>query len=124
CTDGECWDRHDKEHREKAAAAAKAQMETDILKRTVEKGEAVAEPTGKMETYRIQNVVTRKWWDGEATSVDAACNAAGWKKEDCWVRVKTKRGGWSTHFGHRPTEPADISQEMLEEQADEMESGL
>jgi len=33
CTDGECWDRHDNEHREKAAAAAKAQMEAEILAR-------------------------------------------------------------------------------------------
>ena len=113
CTDGECWDRHDKEHREKAAAVAKAQMEADILSRTT-----IAEPiSGKMETYRIQNLVTRKWWDGEAASLDAACNAAGWKKEDCWVRVETKRGGWSKRFGHMPTTPppADISQEMLDE---------
>lgn len=115
CTDGECWDRHDKEHREKAAVAAKTKMEDDILKRAVEKGETVAEPTpGKIETYRIQNVVTRKWWEGEATSLDAACNAAGWKKEDCWVRVKTKKGGWSKRFGDMPTTPppTDISQEM------------
>lgn len=121
CTDEKCWASHDKEHREQAAAAAKAKMEADILRRTVEQGETVTAGTkspGKVETYRIQNLVNREWWDGEATSLEAACNAAGWKKEDCWVRVKTKKGGWSNVFGHMPTTPppADISQEKSGDQ--------
>jgi ParB/RepB/Spo0J family partition protein len=33
CLDKECWDRHQEEHREKAAAEAKARMEADILRR-------------------------------------------------------------------------------------------
>lgn len=33
CTSEECWDRHDKEHREQAAAAAKAMMEAEVLER-------------------------------------------------------------------------------------------
>ena len=33
CLDDKCWDHHQEEHREKAAAAAKAQMEAEILTR-------------------------------------------------------------------------------------------
>ena len=108
CTNEECWDRHDKEHREKAAAAAKAQMEADILRRTAGKGELIPEVPGKIETYRIQNLLSRQWHEGESTSVDAACYAAGWNKEDCWVRVRTERGGWSNVFGHMPTTPPPV----------------
>ena len=31
CTDAECWDRHQEEHREKAAAVAKAKMEAEVI---------------------------------------------------------------------------------------------
>jgi len=42
CRDEECWDRHDNEHREKAAAEAKARMEEDILQRTAAAAKPVA----------------------------------------------------------------------------------
>jgi len=31
CTDAECWDRHQEEHREKAAAEAKAKMQAEVI---------------------------------------------------------------------------------------------
>ncbi|MBA7607529.1 Nucleoid occlusion protein [subsurface metagenome] len=40
CLDEKCWEEHQEEHRQKAAAAAKAQMEADILRRTAQEIEA------------------------------------------------------------------------------------
>ena len=36
CTDEECWDRHQKEHRDTAAAAAKAKMEAEVINRAAQ----------------------------------------------------------------------------------------
>lgn len=36
CTDGECWDRHQQEHRDKAAVAAKATMEAEVVNRAAQ----------------------------------------------------------------------------------------
>ena len=54
CTDQECWDSKQEEHRQKAAAAAKAELEADIIKRAAEKvnisqEKPAAEPSYKME---------------------------------------------------------------------------
>lgn len=48
--------------------------------------------------YRILNLVKKKWWDGKAVSVRAACKKAGWERKDCWIRVKSQgkyAHGWS-----------------------------
>lgn len=58
-----------------------------------------------LSTYRIQNLVSKEWWDGEAVSPEAACQAASWRKEDCWVRFLTEKGGWAK---------VDFSQEKSE----------
>lgn len=115
CTDEDCWKKKDQEHRDKAAAAAKKQMEADILQRSTWPGK----PVEKAEDYRIQNLVTRQWWEGMAASVDDACDTAGWKKEDCWVRVRTEAGGWSNRFGHMPIE-APVAEKTEEEIAEEV----
>jgi ParB/RepB/Spo0J family partition protein len=111
CTDEDCWNKKDQAHREAAAAAAKKQMEDDVLRIAAAGKSPVKE---KAEDYRIQNLVTRQWWEGMAASVDDACDTAGWKKEDCWVRVKTEAGGWSNRFGHMPIEVA-APKDVLEE---------
>lgn len=36
CTDAECWDRHQQEHRDKAAVAAKATMEAEVVNRAAQ----------------------------------------------------------------------------------------
>lgn len=63
-----------------------------------------------MKTYRIQNRVTKKWWEGEAESPAAACKKAGWMFGFCWVRERTpvvpdptsdsghSGGGWKTVY--------------------------
>ncbi len=48
-----------------------------------------AEVTGELKTYRIQNRVTKEWWNGEATSAQEACDKAGWPIGDCWIRERT-----------------------------------
>ncbi len=123
CLDPECWEIKQQEQRDKAATMARAKMEADILRQaaesvTTEAKESISQEIpatvlGKLETYRVQNLISREWWDGEAPSVEAACHAAGWKKEDCWVRVKTKKGGWSNRAGHMPTEPPPAEHERL-----------
>ena len=48
--------------------------------------------------YRIMNRVTREWWDGEASSAQEACQKAGWRIGECWVREHSDKGsgGWKT----------------------------
>ncbi len=56
CTDKECWDRHDKEHRDKAAAGAKAKMEAEVITRAAqvlaEEGKSAAAVTERIEKLR------------------------------------------------------------------------
>lgn len=49
-----------------------------------------------MKRYRIQNRVTKEWWEGEAESATAACQKAGWRPGNCWVREYSPKGcgGW------------------------------
>jgi len=47
-----------------------------------------------MKTYRIMNQITKKWWEGEATSAQEACEKAGWLIGACFVRVRTEKMGW------------------------------
>ena len=47
-----------------------------------------------MVTYRIFNVVTKKWWEGEASSPDEALRKAEGTWASCWIRERTDRGGW------------------------------
>ena len=63
-----------------------------------------------MKTYRIQNRITKEWWDGQAESADQACAQAGWQIGHCWVRERTpvvpdpatesghRGGGWKTVY--------------------------
>ncbi|MFA5323755.1 MAG: hypothetical protein WC373_13875 [Smithella sp.] len=46
--------------------------------------------------YRIRNKKTNVWWEGEAVSAAAALELAGWKQEDCEIKVRshTYSGGW------------------------------
>ena len=39
-----------------------------------------------MKTYRIQNRITKEWWEGQAASAQEGCEQAGWKIGNCWVR--------------------------------------
>ena len=41
-----------------------------------------------MNVYRIMNRITKEWWEGEANSYQEACEKAGWRVGNCWVRVK------------------------------------
>ena len=59
-----------------------------------------------MKRYRIQNRITRDWWEGDAKTAAEACKFAGWNFRHCWVRERTpvipdptsdsgyKGGGW------------------------------
>ncbi len=55
-----------------------------------------------METnniYRIRNIKTNKWWEGQAASARDACALAGWNFTDCEIKYKTKSvngySGWT-----------------------------
>ena len=58
---------------------------------------------GKIEIYRIVNIITREWWEGRASSALKACGMAGWKIKYCEVErylfkgfdkwIKTNKGG-------------------------------
>ncbi len=90
CLDDKCWDSHQEDQREKVSAEAKAKMEADIIRRAAEQVEVPKEAN----VYRIQNTSTKEWSEGEAASPEEACSKAGWKTEDCWIRVQTEQGGW------------------------------
>ena len=50
--------------------------------------EEKADPGNKV--YRVQlRGKNPQWWEGAAASAEDACQKAGWKIEDCWVRVRT-----------------------------------
>ena len=50
-----------------------------------------------MHIFRIRNNKTNEWWEGAARDDHHACEMAGWRYEDCYIRVKTKNGsgGWA-----------------------------
>ena len=35
------------------------------------------------------NRITKEWWNGVAESAQEACEKAGWRVGDCWIRVRT-----------------------------------
>ena len=49
-----------------------------------------------MKLFRIMNLVTRSWWEGDAMTVKEACRAAGWERGECWIREHSNKGagGW------------------------------
>jgi len=49
-----------------------------------------------MNTYRIMNRITHEWWQGEAGSVQKACEKAGWPIEQSLVKQHSAKGcgGW------------------------------
>ena len=49
--------------------------------------------------YKIQNKITREWWEGEAGSTGEACTRAGWADNDCWIIVKTYWCSWAMANG-------------------------
>ncbi|GAI65651.1 unnamed protein product, partial [marine sediment metagenome] len=49
CLDEKCWDRHQEEHREKAAAEAKAKMEAEIVKRAANVNISQEMPEGRVK---------------------------------------------------------------------------
>lgn len=58
----------------------------------------------RMKTYRIQNTLTKQWWEGNAYSAHEACQKAGWNIAHCWIRERvqphrdrTKQSG--QHYG-------------------------
>ena len=53
-------------------------------------------------TYRIFNIVTKRWWEGEASSPEEALKKAEETREDCWIREYTDRGGWKECPGAKP----------------------
>ncbi len=55
------------------------------------------EEPATLKTYRIQNKKTKKYTgiDLKALSAQEACEMTGWPLEDCYVRVKTAKGGWA-----------------------------
>ena len=54
------------------------------------------------KTYRIFNIVTKRWWEGEASSPEEALKKAEETREDCWIREYTDRGGWKECPGAKP----------------------
>ena len=56
CTDPECWNRHDQEHRDNAAAGAKAKIEAEVISRAAqvlaEEEKPAAAVTERIETLR------------------------------------------------------------------------
>ena len=48
-----------------------------------------------MHIFRIRNNKTNEWWEVPARDDDHACELAGWRREDCYIRVKTKNGSGS-----------------------------
>lgn len=62
-----------------------------------------------MKTYRIMNLKTHKWWEGEAHCPRCAAVKSGFPNADCWIRVKTNAGagGWARTEpkGSTPVEP-------------------
>jgi len=84
CLDDSCWDRHQAEHREKAAAEAKATMEAEIIKRAAESvtaeakqsipqgipAEAPAEAATKLKQRSVPLVT-----DGSGTVLPVPCGS-------------------------------------------------
>lgn len=55
CIDKECWDRHDKEHRDNAAAAARSKVEAEVISRAaqvIEEEKPAAAVTERIEKLR------------------------------------------------------------------------
>jgi ParB/RepB/Spo0J family partition protein len=104
CTDQKCWEKKQQDHKDQMAAEATAKMQADILQQAAE-AEAAAKRKAQEsitqvisepgETYRIHNKTKNDWWEGNAISPSEALGKAGWKQEDCEIKVKTKKGGWS-----------------------------
>jgi hypothetical protein len=48
-----------------------------------------ARPAPRLKTYRIQNRITQRWWQGQAPSAQEACDRAGWPIGSCYIREYT-----------------------------------
>lgn len=47
--------------------------------------------------FRVRNNKTNRWWEGKASDDAHACSLAGWQYEDCYIRVRTTKGGWKKY---------------------------
>jgi hypothetical protein len=47
--------------------------------------------------FRVRNNKTNNWWEGMASDDAHACRLAGWRYEDCYIRLKSTNGGWKKY---------------------------
>jgi len=71
-----------------------ASWRDDDCKANIEKMlEPAAQGPSSLSTYRIMNLQTNEWWEGEAPSAADACQEAGWQFLNCMIKVRSKAGG-------------------------------